>query len=34
VVAAAATAVAEQRPVRAVERLPEGEPAPFDSEAT
>jgi sec-independent protein translocase protein TatB len=34
VAAAAATAVAEQRPVRVVERLPEGEPAPFDSEAT
>ncbi|MGO4229572.1 twin-arginine translocase TatA/TatE family subunit [Arthrobacter sp. YAF34] len=34
VATAAATAVAEQRPVRAVERLPEGEPAPFDSEAT
>jgi sec-independent protein translocase protein TatB len=34
VAAAAATAVAEQRPARVVERLPEGEPAPFDSEAT
>ncbi len=34
VATAAATAVAEQRPVRVVERLPEGEPAPFDSEAT
>ena len=31
---AAATAVAEHRPARVVERLPEGEPAPFDSEAT
>lgn len=34
VAAAAATAVAEQRPVRVFERLPVGEPAPFDSEAT
>jgi sec-independent protein translocase protein TatB len=37
VVAAAAGAAAPavaQRPVRAVERLPEGEPAPFDAEAT
>jgi sec-independent protein translocase protein TatB len=32
--AAAATAVAEHRPARMVERLPEGEPAPFDTEAT
>ena len=32
--AAAATAVAEHRPARVVERLPEGEPAPFDTEAT
>ena len=32
--AAAATAVAEHRPARIVQRLPEGEPAPFDSEAT
>ncbi len=32
--AAAATAVAEHRPARKLERLPEGEPAPFDSEAT
>ncbi|SFT38930.1 Sec-independent protein translocase TatB [Arthrobacter sp. ov118] len=32
--AAAATAVAEHRPARPVERLPEGEPAPFDAEAT
>ena len=32
--AAAATAVAERRPARVIERLPEGEPAPFDSEAT
>ncbi|WP_160664549.1 twin-arginine translocase TatA/TatE family subunit [Pseudarthrobacter sp. ATCC 49987] len=31
---AAATAAAERRPARAVERLPAGEPAPFDSEAT
>ncbi|WP_226762282.1 Sec-independent protein translocase TatB [Arthrobacter sp. SO3] len=31
---AAATAAAERRPARAVERLPDGEPAPFDSEAT
>jgi sec-independent protein translocase protein TatB len=34
VATAAATAVAEHRPARVVERLPEGEPAPFDSEAT
>ena len=32
--AAAATAVAVHRPERVLERLPEGEPAPFDSEAT
>jgi sec-independent protein translocase protein TatB len=32
--AAAATAVAEHRPERVIERLAEGEPAPFDSEAT
>jgi sec-independent protein translocase protein TatB len=32
--AAAATAVAEHRPARMVERLPEGVPAPFDTEAT
>lgn len=32
--AAAATVVAEHRPARVVERLPEGQPAPFDSEAT
>jgi sec-independent protein translocase protein TatB len=32
--AAAATAVAVHRPARTVERLPEGEPAPFDTEAT
>jgi sec-independent protein translocase protein TatB len=32
--AAAATAVAGHRPARTVERLPEGEPAPFDTEAT
>ncbi|MFE4227624.1 twin-arginine translocase TatA/TatE family subunit [Arthrobacter sp. NPDC056886] len=32
--AAAATAVAEHRPARMVERLAEGEPAPYDSEAT
>jgi len=32
--AAAATAVAEHPPARVLERLPEGEPAPFDSEAT
>jgi sec-independent protein translocase protein TatB len=31
---AAATAAGERRPARAVERLPDGEPAPFDSEAT
>ncbi|WP_427006711.1 twin-arginine translocase TatA/TatE family subunit [Pseudarthrobacter sp. H2] len=30
----AAAAVADHRPDRAAERLPEGEPAPFDSEAT
>ena len=33
-VAAASAAAAERRPARAVERLPDGEPAPFDSEAT
>ncbi|MET3922344.1 Sec-independent protein translocase TatB [Arthrobacter sp. UYEF20] len=33
-VAAASVSAAEQRPARVVERLPEGEPAPFDSEAT
>ncbi|GAA2141064.1 MULTISPECIES: twin-arginine translocase TatA/TatE family subunit [Arthrobacter] len=32
--AAAATAVAEHRPARVFERLPAGESAPFDSEAT
>lgn len=32
--AAAAAAVASHRPERVLERLPEGEPAPFDSEAT
>lgn len=32
--AAAASAAAVQRPARVAERLPEGEPAPFDSEAT
>ncbi|SDK75008.1 twin-arginine translocase TatA/TatE family subunit [Arthrobacter sp. ok362] len=32
--AAAATAVAGHRPARVIERLSEGEPAPFDSEAT
>jgi sec-independent protein translocase protein TatB len=33
--AAVATAVAaDHRPARIIERLPEGEPAPFDSEAT
>lgn len=32
--AVAAATAAEHRPARAVERLPEGEPAPFDSEAT
>ena len=31
---AAAVSVAERRPARTVDRLPEGEPAPFDSEAT
>jgi sec-independent protein translocase protein TatB len=33
-VAGAAVSAAEHRPVRMVERLPEGEPAPFDAEAT
>ncbi|AOT05237.1 preprotein translocase subunit TatA [Arthrobacter sp. U41] len=33
-VAAASAAAAERRPERTVERLPDGEPAPFDSEAT
>ncbi|MEC5192863.1 MULTISPECIES: Sec-independent protein translocase TatB [unclassified Arthrobacter] len=33
-VAAASAAASERRPVRAAERLPAGEPAPFDSEAT
>ncbi len=33
-VAAATAASAEQRPVRVIERLSAGEPAPFDSEAT
>ncbi|MET1022567.1 MAG: Sec-independent protein translocase TatB [Arthrobacter sp.] len=33
-VAAASVAAAERRPARVVERLPDGEPAPFDSEAT
>ena len=32
--ATAATALAEHRPARVIEQLPEGEPAPFDSEAT
>jgi sec-independent protein translocase protein TatB len=32
--AAAASAATDQRPARVAERLPEGEPAPFDSEAT
>lgn len=32
--AAAATVAAERRPARVVERLADGEPAPFDSEAT
>lgn len=31
---AASAAAAERRPARAVERLADGEPAPFDSEAT
>lgn len=31
---AAAAAAAEPRPSRVIERLPAGEPAPFDSEAT
>lgn len=30
----ATAAAADQRPARVVERLPDGEPAPFDSEAT
>lgn len=33
-VAAAAAAAEQRRPDRIVERLPDGEPAPFDSEAT
>ncbi|HSL36548.1 MAG TPA: Sec-independent protein translocase TatB [Arthrobacter sp.] len=33
-VAAAAAAAAERPPARIIERLPDGEPAPFDSEAT
>lgn len=33
-VSTAATAAAEYRQARVVERLPEGEAAPFDSEAT
>lgn len=33
-VAAAAAAAAERPPARSIERLPDGEPAPFDSEAT
>ena len=33
-VAAASAAAAERRPARSVERLPDGETAPFDSEAT
>ena len=32
--AGAAVAATEHRPVRAIGRLPEGEPAPFDAEAT
>ena len=32
--AVAASAAAERRPARVVERLADGEPAPFDSEAT
>jgi sec-independent protein translocase protein TatB len=32
--AVAASAAAERRPVRVAERLADGEPAPFDSEAT
>jgi sec-independent protein translocase protein TatB len=32
--AGAAVSAAEHRPVREIERLPEGEPAPFDAEAT
>ncbi len=32
--AAAAVSTAEQRPSRVIERLPAGEPAPFDTEAT
>ncbi|CAN7429225.1 Sec-independent protein translocase TatB [Arthrobacter sp. LjRoot78] len=34
VASAAAASYAEERPARVIERLPEGEPAPFDSEAT
>lgn len=33
-VTGAAVSAPEHRPVRVVERLPEGEPAPFDAEAT
>ena len=33
-VAAASAVASERRPVRMAERLPAGEPAPFDSEAT
>ncbi|MGP4031423.1 Sec-independent protein translocase TatB [Pseudarthrobacter sp. 1C304] len=33
-VVAASAAAADRRPVRVAERLPEGEDAPFDSEAT
>ena len=33
-VVAASAAAAERRPARVVERLADGEPAPFDSEAT
>ena len=34
VAAGAAVSAAEHRPVRDIVRLPEGEPAPFDAEAT
>jgi sec-independent protein translocase protein TatB len=34
VASASAASYAEERPARDIERLPEGEPAPFDSEAT
>ena len=34
VASASAASYAEERPARVIERLPEGEPAPFDSEAT